>query len=436
MEDRGCDGARVSRGDPRRGAQEQPGRAGVGPVVVVRARADDDVGVAVPVGVPGGADAEVVVCPVAVQGGVGHRAGVAAGDPRGRAQEDEGRAGVSPVAVGPGGLDHEVGVAVAVDVARRGSVVAQPIPREVAGQDGVGDRAGGAAGDARGRAQEDEDRARVPPVGVVEGHGHRQVAIAVTVDVARRGDPPPERVAHVVPEQDGVRGRAGVPSRDPGGRAQEEERGAGVRPAAVAVGRPHHHVAVAVPVDVTRRGRGEAEVVPRRVPQQHRRRCGQQRVHHQRQLRPDDRDPQLQPGSDHRHARGQLPPGRVPGHEPPVVQGPVRQARRPTVPVHDRCAGALHHQHQLLASARQLGHSPPLLQALGAVPPPLGDPGALVLHPAHAVTLHVCVGLVRAAPEGRRRFRNVLQRLVHAPPGEAQPQRGALRPPRRHQLEP
>ena len=218
-------GSQARRGAIGGVAQEDEGGAGVRAVVVVEHRPDDPVAVAVAVHVPGrgGEVAEDVARGVSHQDGVGGGAGDAGGETRGGAQEDKGGAGVRAVVVVGGGLDDEVRVAVAVDVRSRVHGLAELVAAAVAHQDRVSERAGVPAGDARRGAQEDEGRAGAGAVVVVLVGAHREVGVAVAVDVPCGDHGGGEAIAGAVPgdHRSGHRGHSAAG--DARGRAQEDE---------------------------------------------------------------------------------------------------------------------------------------------------------------------------------------------------------------------
>ncbi len=305
-------------GEAGRPAWVEEGRALVRLSVVVVRCADDDVGVAVAVHVPGDGDsgAELRTLLVARSRPVRH----IRGKPGGCAMVDESRPLVRLLTVVAGRTDDDVGVAVAVHVPGSGDGGAElciclvssdhPVrrvrgrethrtaaidvdPPGICQSDGGGDVHSGRADDdvgetvavhvpgngdggaevgvgllARGRpvrraggkpvrpAVVDEDRAHVQPTSVVVGRTDDDVRVAVAVDVTGGGDGGAEVSVFLFPRGHPVR-RAG---RESGRVAVIREGRAFVRPDAVVVGSADDDVGVAVPVHVTGQGDGVPEV--------------------------------------------------------------------------------------------------------------------------------------------------------------------------------
>ena len=217
---------RRDRGEPERGAQVQLVAALVLVDVVVVGDADEQLAVAVPVLVPhelqGVADAIAAAVPLQLPVGGG-------GQPRRTAVEDldlaavlgRVRRGVDPGAVPQRRGDRDVGVAVAVDVAPAGDLLAE-LGAALAAL--VGPIGGGR--EAGGRAVVDLGLPLAPEGRSVRGHSDDHVAVAVAVDVPRRV----QVVAEVV-ELGGALDRPGHAGgdRQGGGVLDEVRRGLGRR---------------------------------------------------------------------------------------------------------------------------------------------------------------------------------------------------------------
>ena len=199
--------------DARGAAQEHEGRALARLARGVEIGADDHVGEAVSVDVPGARDrvtqlrAALVRLQLCVRGG-----GIPIRDARGAAQEHEGRALTEALTrvVGIRADDH-VGESVAVDVPGARDRVAQVRLDLVRFELRV--RGGGVAiRDARGAAQEHEGRALLPLTRFVEIGADDHVVVAVAVDVPSARDGEAQVRAALVRLQLCVRG-GGIPDR-------------------------------------------------------------------------------------------------------------------------------------------------------------------------------------------------------------------------------
>ena len=182
-------------------------------LVVVVGGADQDVVVAVAVDVApaGHLDARLVAVGLAHEGGAGQPQRHVRGQGVHAAEQHVGLAGVVGPVVAARCADHQVVVAVAVQVAGQGDSGAGVVVIALAVEGGVGAAQGGAQGPAPGLTQDQVGLAGPAAPLVVLVGPDQEVVVAVSVDVPAAGDRVARLVAPALAQVGGVRaGQGGV----------------------------------------------------------------------------------------------------------------------------------------------------------------------------------------------------------------------------------